>query len=273
MLRSLNYFEYGETMSTEKLPAGAPCWIDLLTSDPAGARDFYNALFGWTYETGDEELYGGYTMAFKDGRSAAGMMKKNADDAGYPDMWSVYLRSDDIEATVAAASQNGGVVYMAPMEVPEQGKMAMIGDSAGASIGVWEFGGHTGFQAIAEVGAAAWFENMSKDYPASLDFYRSVFNWELTAMPGGDDFKYSTMSAGADPMAGIMDASGFLPEQVPSFWQVYFCVENTDDSVEKAVSLGATLTQPTEDTPFGRMAGLTDPTGAAFRLIQDQPNG
>ncbi|WP_233496574.1 VOC family protein [Renibacterium salmoninarum] len=54
-------------MSTPSIPAGAPCWIDLMTSNPEKSQDFYAKLFGWTYETGDEEKYGGYTMAFKDG--------------------------------------------------------------------------------------------------------------------------------------------------------------------------------------------------------------
>src|ERR1700761_1256833 len=30
------------------LPAGAPCWIDLLTPDPERASHFYTELFGWT---------------------------------------------------------------------------------------------------------------------------------------------------------------------------------------------------------------------------------
>ena len=32
----------------ETIPVGAPCWVDLMTSDTARSRDFYCALFGWT---------------------------------------------------------------------------------------------------------------------------------------------------------------------------------------------------------------------------------
>jgi len=28
-------------------PFGAPCWIDLFTSDPDKSRAFYGELFGW----------------------------------------------------------------------------------------------------------------------------------------------------------------------------------------------------------------------------------
>ena len=40
-------------------PIGAPCWVDLLTTDPDRSRQFYGALFGWTVEDPGED-YGGY---------------------------------------------------------------------------------------------------------------------------------------------------------------------------------------------------------------------
>ncbi|MDN5670078.1 MAG: VOC family protein, partial [Renibacterium salmoninarum] len=113
-------------MPTPNIPAGAPCWIDLMTSEPEKAKAFYTKLFGWTYETGDEEKYGGYTLAFKDGKSVAGLMK-NEPETGQPDVWSTYLRSEDIDRTAELTTANGGQVFFPPMEVPEQGKMMMIG--------------------------------------------------------------------------------------------------------------------------------------------------
>src|SRR5262245_13040654 len=40
-------------------PAGAPCWIELSTSDPERTQPFYNDLFGWTCDAAGDE-YGGY---------------------------------------------------------------------------------------------------------------------------------------------------------------------------------------------------------------------
>jgi predicted enzyme related to lactoylglutathione lyase len=64
-----------------------------------------------------------------------------------------------------------------------------------------------------------------------------------------------------------MDASAYLPAEVPSNWQVYFNVEDTDASIEKAVSMGATVLDGPQDSPFGRVAMLADPTGATFKII------
>jgi hypothetical protein len=47
---------------------------------------------------------------------------------------------------------------------------------------------------------------------------------------------------------------------------VYFAVTDTDATVDRAVGLGATVVSPAMDTPYGRLATLTDPTGAGFRL-------
>lgn len=43
----------------DETPFGAPCWIDLYTSDPDASRSFYGDLFGWTSEDAGEE-FGGY---------------------------------------------------------------------------------------------------------------------------------------------------------------------------------------------------------------------
>ncbi|MDQ6753292.1 MAG: VOC family protein [Actinomycetota bacterium] len=257
-------------MPKPDIAPGAPCWIDLMTSDPEKAKDFYAELFGWTYETGDQEKYGGYIVASKNGQMVAGIMK-NDGQSGYPDVWTTYLRVEDINAVTESTTANGGQVFMGPMEVPGQGHMAMIGDAGGAAIGVWQFGGHTGFQVHGEPGAAVWHELHTRDYPATVKFYQDVFGWQTDVMSDTPEFRYTTLGAGDDAVAGIMDSTAFLPEGVPANWQVYFGVENADATIENALSQGAQLVQPAEDTPFGRMATLADPTGTMFKIAQANP--
>jgi predicted enzyme related to lactoylglutathione lyase len=257
-------------MPTPDITPGAPCWIDLMTSDTEKAKSFYTTLFGWTYETGDQEKYGGYITASKDGKMVAGIMQKQENMAQMPDVWSTYLRTDDINSTTEAAVANGGQVYMEPMEVPEQGTMAMYGDSSGAAIGAWQFGEMKGYQLAAESGAPAWHELFAKEYDSAVAFYQNVFGWKTTVMGDTPEFRYTTLGEGYDAKAGIMDASGFLPAEVPSYWGVYFAADKVDATIEQAVSLGATVIQAAEDSPYGRMATLTDPTGAIFKLIENR---
>lgn len=54
-------------------PLGAPCWIDLTTSDVDRAQDFYGTVFGWAFESAGPD-YGGYINAAKGGHPVAGLM-------------------------------------------------------------------------------------------------------------------------------------------------------------------------------------------------------
>jgi predicted enzyme related to lactoylglutathione lyase len=256
-------------MPTPEITPGAPCWIDLMTSNPDTAKQFYGDLFGWEFQTGDEEKYGGYITANKNGKMVAGIMQKPADQGAMPDMWSTYLRTDDAAATAAAVTANGGEVYVEPMDVPEQGHMAVFADVSGAAIGVWQPREMRGYELVAEEGTPAWHELHTKDYEAAVKFYRDVFGWDTDVMSDTPEFRYTTLGAGAEAKAGIMDASGYLPAEIPSNWQVYFAVGDADASIEKAVSMGGTVVDGPDDTPFGRLATLTDPTGAMFKIVAD----
>lgn len=67
--------------------------------------------------------------------------------------------------------------------------------------------------------------------------------------------------------AGIMDAANFLPEGVPAHWSIYFGVADTDAALTTVVELGGSIVMPAEDSPFGRLAQVADPTGAGFKLV------
>ena len=53
-------------MPSPTLTVGAPCWIDLYSSDTDKATAFYGDLFGWTAQP-PEEGFGGYFIYTKDG--------------------------------------------------------------------------------------------------------------------------------------------------------------------------------------------------------------
>lgn len=245
--------------------AGAPCWIDLLSSDVARSREFYGGLFGWTSEEAGPE-YGGYVNFLLDGRGVGGCMA-NSPAMGSPDVWSVYLETADAAATADAAVAAGGKVIVPPMPVTDLGVMVVLADAGGAAVGAWQPGSHTGFGVVREPGSPAWFELHTREYDASVAFYRDVFGWDTHVVGATPEFRYTTLGAGDDQRAGIMDAAGFLPEGVPANWSVYFAVEDTDAALARAEELGGRVVQPAETTPYGRLAQAVDPTGALFKLI------
>ncbi len=252
-------------MSTEATP-GAPCWIDVFTSDPDRSTSFYGELFGWTAETAGPE-YGGYINFSSDGRLVAGAMRNDGAD-GTPDAWSVYLAVDDAEATVDRATAAGGTVIVPAMPVGPLGTMAVVTDAGGAAVGMWQPGEHRGFGVKGEVGSPTWFELHTRDFDGAVKFYEAVFGWDAHPASDTPEFRYTTLGEGDGQQAGIMDSSGFLPDGVPAHWRVYFGVADADATVATAVELGATVVMPVTDTPYGRLAQLTDPTGAMFSIQQ-----
>ncbi|MDQ1443984.1 MAG: uncharacterized protein QOI20_448 [Acidimicrobiaceae bacterium] len=251
----------------ETAPLGAPCWVDLMTSDAARSRAFYAELFGWTADEPVAE-FGGYFNFAKDGiRVGGGMPRDPAADAGLPDVWSVYLATDDAAKTAEMALANGGQVHVEPMAVADLGTMLLLGDAGGAAIGAWQPNQFPGFGIVAEIGAPSWFELHTRDYAAAVDFYRSVFRWDTEVISDTPEFRYTVLKQGDTMFAGIADAGAYLPDGVPSHWSVYFGVDDTDAALAKVVELGGAIVTPAEDTPYGRLATATDPTGAQFKLV------
>lgn len=244
---------------------GAPCWIDLFTADAARAETFYGEVLGWTAEhTGPE--FGDYVNFHRGGVPVAGMVGHDG-TADHPDGWTVYFATTDVKGTAAAAVAAGAQVVAEPAPVGDLGAMAVLVDAGGAPFALWQPGAHQGFGLVAEAGAPAWFELHAREYATSVGFYERALGWRTRVMSDGDDFRYTQMVIDDEPYAGIMDSAGFLPEHVPANWQVYFGTPDVDAAVDTVTRLGGGVIQPAEDTPFGRIAAVSDPTGAVFRLV------
>jgi predicted enzyme related to lactoylglutathione lyase len=250
----------------DSAPIGAPCWVDLFTSDPDRSRAFYSDIFGWTSESAGEE-YGGYFNFAKDSIAVAGGMH-NDGQAGTADGWSIYLATDDAERVTKEAVANGGEVIVPAMDVMELGTMAVVTDPGHASIGAWKPGLHKGFGIFGEPGTPAWFELHTSAYDQSVQFYKDVFEWNTHVEGDSPEFRYTTLSIADEQLAGIMDASAWLPAGEPGAWSVYFGVSNADATLEAITKLGGKVVAPAEDTPYGRLAQASDPTGALFKLVQ-----
>lgn len=245
-------------------PLGAPTWTDLTTSDLERAQQFYGAVFGWTFETGGPE-YGGYVTASVDGQVVAGLMR-NDPQWNAPDAWTVYLHTADADAAVAAVTAAGGSNCGGVMDIPAKGRMAMMTDPTGAFFGVWQPGGHDGFAVFNEAGAPVYHQVTTRDYAKALDFYRTAFGWTTETVSDSDEFRYSTANFDGEALIGVMDGAAFMPEGMPSHWCSFLGSDDVDKTIELIVANGGSVVRPAEDTPYGRLAAVADPTGAEFNL-------
>ncbi|MFE4703294.1 VOC family protein [Streptomyces sp. NPDC056738] len=121
-------------------------------------------------------------------------------------------------------------------------------------------------------GTPCWIDLMVPDQRAALDFYCDLFGWQGEVGPpetGG----YAVCTLKGRPVAGIMKAmnpDGTVPDPLPpTAWTTYLSTDNIDATVKSATDAGGTVMMgPTDVMDLGRMAVITDPTGAAVGLWQ-----
>ena len=252
------------TTHSQAKPAGTPTWIDLMAPDVDAARAFYQAVFGWEYDIGGPE-YGGYTTARLGQRMTAGLMGNQPGAPPMPAAWNLYFATDNIEADVAHAVELGAKVVSPAMAVGEFGHMASCEDPTGAAFSFWQAGQHVGSQVTDEPGSTAWCELYTSNAKQARDFYTAVLGATADPMPGG--MEYYVLKHGETMLGGIMQIDpawgAFHPQ-----WITYFAVANADETVALVTKHGGKVMGNIDDSPFGRIAALMDPSGATFKIVQ-----
>jgi predicted enzyme related to lactoylglutathione lyase len=254
-------------MEVESYEHGVPSWIDHSSPDPDKSAEFYGALFGWDIEKGPPEA-GGYSMASRKGRNVAGIGPQPMPG---PPAWNTYVNVDSADDVAARVQANGGRVLMAPMDVFDAGRLAVFVDPGGAVFGVWQPGVHKGAGLVNEEGTFGWSELVTADQEAALAFYAAVFGWEPSTLPPSPEFGppggYTLWKVGGREIGGMMGKPPGEPAEVPAYWNVYFVVSDTDETVARAQELGGRLAFGPFDSPEGRIAVIADPAGARFSVI------
>lgn len=122
--------------------------------------------------------------------------------------------------------------------------------------------------AIPQRGEFCWNELMTSDVNKAKDFYKNLFGWTYEDNNMGD-FTYTMFKAGERNIGGMVQTPPGYENQIPSHWMGYVLVDNIDDSVKKAQTLGATIKVPvTTAGDYGRFSIIIDPTGAHIALWQ-----
>ena len=250
-------------MEIDHYDHGVPSWVDIGTTDLAAAVAFYSSLFGWECEEGPPET-GGYTIASLRGRRIAGMGPQQNPEA--PTACTTYINVDDADDVQTAVETNGGTTLFGPLDVMDQGRMAIFTDPTGGVIGVWQAGTNTGAQLVNEPGALAWNEVITTDPAVTDAFYTAVFGWGTETTEG--ERAYTQWLLGDRSVGGSLPKPPLMPAETPTHWGVYFAVEDLDLSVGRIGDLGGQIVLGPMGSPAGPFATAVDPTGGIFSIIQ-----
>lgn len=114
-------------------------WHDLAAADTAAALDFYRAVFGWTAIT--EYANGGHFIRLQcDGQDVGSMyaLSRREREHGVPSHWTSYVCVENIKAATCRIEAAGGVILVPPFEVENIARIALVADTLGSIMGLWE---------------------------------------------------------------------------------------------------------------------------------------
>jgi predicted enzyme related to lactoylglutathione lyase len=243
---------------TSPQPNGTPTWIDLGIPDLDKAKAFYGAVLGWAFETGPAET-GYYTMCLVDGKRVAAIAP-NGDQGMTEHWWNVYFATDDCDGTLKRITDAGGTVVQEPMDVMEQGRLALAKDPVGAQFGLWQARSFAGAELVNEPGSLLRNDLVTPTPEPARAFYATVFDFTPDADPNMPDADFTFLRRPDGHEIG-----GVRGESAATFsrWSTLFLVHDTDAAVAAATGAGGTATTPF-DMVYGRIATITDPFGTEF---------
>lgn len=250
-------------LSDTLLPVGIPNWVDVTVPDQEKGKTFYGELFGWTF-LGGGDAAAPYFLCQLDGQDVAGLGKSPEGIEG-----GTYFAVEETDTIAAKAEEAGGKVVVPETEVGEYGTFVILSDPAGGGFGLWKPNKLIG--CVTNVpGAVRWIEYWAHDIDAAKSFYGAVLGHTYEDLGGPNS--YHTIAVGGETVAGMCQFAADVPREVQPHWIPCFATANVDDGLARIVELGGTVIEPAMDTPFGRVAAVTDNQGVPFKLC-DPPDG
>ena len=243
-------------------------WYELMTRDPAAAKQFYDPVAGWTIEpqpsgemdyrmidTGDGLVGGTLTLT------------KDMTDHGARPTWLGYIGVDDVDATIATIEAKGGKVLMPANDIPDVGRIAMVADPQGNPFYIMRGSVDQVSTSFApdKPGHTAWNELQTSDLEAATSFYTDMFGWTLgDVMPMGEMGDYQFIDHGGRMIGAMMKA----PPGAPGGWGFAFHNRDVDAAVDRIRELGGKVDQGPMEVPGDQRAVMaTDPEGVPFMLV------
>jgi len=115
------------------------------------------------------------------------------------------------------------------------------------------------------------FEFPAQDPEKSVQFYQSVFGWEIVKWAGPVDYWLTT--TGPEGSMGINGAIVRKKDSIAPYPVVTIDVPSVDDYIAKVVKAGGKVIKPKHAIPgVGYNAYCADASGLVFGIMQDDPS-
>ena len=245
--------------------AGKFIWFDLATEDPAAARTFYGAVFGWKFRDVPGTA-APYTLIERAGAKVGGLFRR-ARPAGATvgARWLSLLSVGDAAKTEQEVLRKGGQVVVAPVFVAGRGTHAVFRDPEGAVFGVLAaVDGDPPDTPVIE-GQVFWLDLFARDPAKAADFYAGLAGYEVFTGQAAPGRERRTLAAGGYARAGVVA----LPKDVANpGWLPYVLVDDVDAALVRArQAAGRIVLAPRPDLLDGNVAIIADPSGGVVGVV------
>ena len=244
-------------------------WYELMTTDLAAARAFYDQVVGW--HSVDAQMPGmNYWMFTSGEKPVAGLMDvpEDARQLGAQPGWIGYVAVEDVDTAAAKVTANGGIVHVPPQDIPNVGRFAIMADPYGASLALFKSANPEQDQPAppGEQGRVGWHELYTGDLASAFEFHAQLFGWEKKeAMDMGEMGLYQMFGTADETLGGMMTKPPMLPV---ASWTYYINVGNIDEAGERVQSAGGQIVHGPQEVPGGDFILMgVDPQGAGFALV------
>jgi uncharacterized protein len=248
--------------------SGKLIFVQLVTPDLAGSKQFYAGLFGWTFrdiQAGSSQ----YTEAYLDGRPVAGLMHRKLPPGGQRQpAWLSFFAAADVDAAKKVALQNGAKLLVEPHNVPDRGREAIFADPQGAVFAVLTSKSGDQPDVLAAPGDWIWSSLLTSDPDADAAFYQKIFDYEVFELPSDPGVEHLLLASDDYARASVNSLPGKISKAHPH-WLNYVRVEDADQMTAKVVALGGrVLVAAHSDRHGGKVSVVADPQGAPFGLFE-----
>jgi predicted enzyme related to lactoylglutathione lyase len=115
-------------------------------------------------------------------------------------------------------------------------------------------------------GRFVWYELLTIDPKAAVDFYCDVIGWKAEAWETGD---YTMWVGSQGPLGGVSSLPDNAKKMGASpYWQANVEVANVDQAASQVKERGGKIFMPPQDVPkVGRFSVISDPQGAAISIF------
>jgi len=234
---------------------GSFVWFDLVTSDRAKARTYYEKLFGWKISkaAGEED----YDLITHRGTLIGGIAEIKGEEQA---VWLGSLSIPDMQKAIAKVKQLGGKVLEPVQKVDDRGVIAIVEDNMGAAFVLLDTGSRDPAVRSVRAGDWLWTDLFTTDIAKSGKFYKELVGLQPKTVSGTKKNQINLLTLNGKKKSGMVK----IPwKHVTPTWLPYIQVKNLTSTMKRSVQLGGQL--------FFKFKGgaiLLDPTGAAFGIQQ-----